>query len=52
MRSGVHVAGLGAITAIGNNVAECLAALESGKAGMGNMNHLDSIHRGRSLLPR
>ncbi len=46
MGSGVFVAGLGAITAIGNNVAGCLSALENGRAGMGEMDRLDSIHRG------
>jgi 3-oxoacyl-(acyl-carrier-protein) synthase len=46
MSAGVFVAGLGAITAIGNNVAGCLAALEGGRAGMGEMRWLDSVHRG------
>src|SRR5471030_1029884 len=31
----VYIAGLGAITAIGNNVAECLASFEKEQAGMG-----------------
>lgn len=46
MSSGVFVAGLGAITAIGNDVAGCLTALEGGQAGMGDMRWLDSVHRG------
>jgi 3-oxoacyl-(acyl-carrier-protein) synthase len=46
MRPGVFVAGLGAITAIGNNVAGCLSSLESGRAGIGGMQRLDSVHRG------
>jgi 3-oxoacyl-(acyl-carrier-protein) synthase len=46
MSSGVFVAGLGAITAIGNDVAGCLAALEARQAGMEDMNYLDSVHRG------
>lgn len=41
----VFVAGLGAITAIGNNVGECLASLEEGKAGMGAIRFLDTVHR-------
>ncbi len=45
MSSDVFVAGLGAITAIGNDVAGCLAALEGGQAGMGEMRWLDSVHR-------
>ncbi len=47
MNSGVFVAGLGAITAIGNDVAGCLAALKGGQAGMGGMRWLDSVHRGK-----
>jgi 3-oxoacyl-(acyl-carrier-protein) synthase len=45
MSTEVYIAGLGAITAIGNNVAECFAALESGQAGMADITHLESIHR-------
>lgn len=45
MKSPVFVAGLGVISAIGNNVAECLASLENEQAGMGNISYLDSIHR-------
>jgi len=43
----VFVAGTGIISAIGNNVAECLDALENGRAGMGPMHYLDSAHRHR-----
>jgi 3-oxoacyl-(acyl-carrier-protein) synthase len=46
MSAGVFVAGLGAITAIGNDVAGCLVALEGGEAGMGDMCYLNSVHRG------
>ncbi|MBG9376664.1 beta-ketoacyl-[acyl-carrier-protein] synthase family protein [Panacibacter sp. DH6] len=49
MNSGVFVAGTGVVSAIGNNVAEHLLALEHGNAGMGNMTLLDSVHR--SSLP-
>ncbi len=45
MGNSVFIAGLGAISAIGNNVAECLDSLESGKAGMGHMHFFDSLHR-------
>jgi len=41
----VFVAGTGIISAIGNNTAECLAALEKGDAGMGEMSYLNSIHK-------
>jgi len=43
----VFVAGAGIISAIGNNVAECLDALENGRAGMGQMHYLLSAHRNR-----
>jgi 3-oxoacyl-[acyl-carrier-protein] synthase-1 len=42
----VAVAGAGVISAIGNNIRECLAALETGQAGMGDITGLDTIHRG------
>jgi 3-oxoacyl-[acyl-carrier-protein] synthase-1 len=43
----VFVAGTGIISAIGNNVAECLDALENGRAGMGQMQFLHSAHSSR-----
>ena len=43
----VFVAGTGIISAIGNNVAECLHALENGRAGMDHMHYLDSVHSKR-----
>ncbi len=47
MNQPVFVAGTGIISAIGNNVAECLDALENGRAGMGQMQHLHSVHSQR-----
>lgn len=47
MQNPVFVAGTGVISAIGNNVAECFASLENGQAGMGHMQLLNSIHKGR-----
>ncbi len=47
MNAPVFVAGTGIISAIGNNVAECLDALQNEKAGMGQMHHFDSVHRQR-----
>jgi 3-oxoacyl-(acyl-carrier-protein) synthase len=47
MNAPVYVAGLGIISAIGNNVAECFDALLSGKAGMRRMHNLDSVHKQR-----
>jgi 3-oxoacyl-(acyl-carrier-protein) synthase len=45
MSAPVYVAGTGIISAIGNNVAENLAALEKSHAGMGDINLLETIHR-------
>lgn len=42
----VAVAGAGVISAIGNNVRECLLALEGSKAGIGDVSGLDTIYRG------
>jgi len=47
MNQPVFVAGTGIISAIGNNVAESLDALENGRAGMGQMQYLNSVHRQR-----
>jgi 3-oxoacyl-[acyl-carrier-protein] synthase-1 len=44
MSEPVFVAGVGIISAIGNNVAECLAALSSGRQGIADMTYLNSIH--------
>lgn len=46
MSSLVYIAGAGVISAIGNNVAEHLAAFERGEAGMGEITTLNTIHRG------
>ena len=45
--SNIFIAGLGAISAIGNNVAECLSSLESGQAGIGAITYLETVHRGQ-----
>jgi 3-oxoacyl-[acyl-carrier-protein] synthase I len=45
MSAPVFVAGTGIISAIGNNTAECIAALQSGQAAIGEMQYLDSVHR-------
>src|SRR5579859_773202 len=41
----LYIAGMGVISAIGNNVEECLDALEHERAGMGRIDHLQTIHR-------
>jgi 3-oxoacyl-(acyl-carrier-protein) synthase len=46
MNSPVYIAGVGVITAIGNNIAENLAAFEREEAGMGDITLLNTIHRG------
>lgn len=45
MSQPVFVAGVGAITAIGKNIAECLDDLENSRARIGPMIHFDSEHR-------
>ncbi len=47
MSQAVFVAGVGAISAIGKNVAECLDALENSRAGIGHMHYFNSLHRER-----
>lgn len=44
MTNPIYIAGLGAITAIGNNVPECLDALKAGRDGIGYMQYLTSVH--------
>src|SRR6478735_9996153 len=44
MSSKIYIAGIGAITAIGNNVAQCLHALENEKAGMHKATYLKTVH--------
>lgn len=43
----VFIAGAGIISAIGNNIAECLDALENSRAGMGSMHYLNSVHKNK-----
>ncbi len=45
MSSSVYIAGVGAISAIGNNVAEHLASFKNEEAGMSDITLLDTIHR-------
>lgn len=45
MNPEVYIAGIGAITAIGNNVAECLSSFEKEQAGMANITYLETVHR-------
>ena len=45
MSKAVFIAGVGAITAIGNTIAECLSALEKEEAGMGAITYLETVHR-------
>jgi 3-oxoacyl-(acyl-carrier-protein) synthase len=49
MSSAVYVAGLGVISAIGNNAAENFASLKNEQAGMGDITLLNTIHKG--VLP-
>lgn len=45
INSDVFVAGLGIISAIGDNIAECLSAFEDERAGMGDISYLETVHR-------
>jgi 3-oxoacyl-(acyl-carrier-protein) synthase len=45
MLTPVYIAGTGAISAIGFNVAENLSALKSGEAGIGPIQYLSTIHK-------
>lgn len=45
MSSSVYIAGVGVISAIGNNVAEHLHAFEYREAGMGDITILNTIHQ-------
>src|SRR6187200_160976 len=45
MSQRIFVAGVGVISAIGKNVAECLDSLENNRAGMGDMIYLNSVHK-------
>ena len=47
MNEKVFIAGTGIISAIGNNVAACLQALQNERAGMGQMQRLQSLHSQR-----
>lgn len=47
MSEKVYIAGIGVISAIGNNVADTWYSLENYEAGIGDITSLDSIHRGR-----
>jgi 3-oxoacyl-(acyl-carrier-protein) synthase len=47
MNQKVFVAGVGAVSAIGNNVAECLTALETELAGIGDIQHLNTVHKNK-----
>jgi 3-oxoacyl-(acyl-carrier-protein) synthase len=49
MSAPVYIAGLGVISAIGNNVQEHLAAFKNDAAGMGNITHFETVHKG--VLP-
>jgi 3-oxoacyl-(acyl-carrier-protein) synthase len=41
----VYIAGVGAITAIGNTVAGCLASFENEQPGMAGITHIDTIYK-------
>lgn len=48
MSSRVFIAGLGVISSIGNNVAECLSSFEQERTGMGDISYLETIYRNKT----
>src|SRR4051812_36932661 len=46
MSNRVFVTGIGMISAIGNNVPEALAAIQAGRSGIGQIKHLNTLHKG------
>lgn len=47
MSTGVYIAGLGAITAIGNNVVECFESLKDEHSGIGDVKYLDTLRNNK-----
>ena len=47
MSTEVYIAGVGVITAIGNNVTECLCAFEKEEAGIADIRYLETLHRNK-----
>jgi 3-oxoacyl-(acyl-carrier-protein) synthase len=45
MSAPVYIAGLGAISGIGNDVAENFRALQEGRAGLSAIRYLDTVHK-------
>src|SRR5450432_4156033 len=45
----VYVAGVGVVSAIGNDAKKCLRSLENYEAGIGPITSLDTIHK--NILP-
>ena len=43
----VYIAGIGAISAIGNNVEEILLAFENEQDGISGITHMNTVHRGK-----
>ena len=47
MNQEVYVAGLGVITAIGNDISECLLSFKQENAGMGDISQMHTIHQNK-----
>lgn len=45
MSAAVYVAGVGVVTAIGNNAAECMLSFEQQQPGMADIRYLETIYR-------
>lgn len=46
MAQNIYVTGLGIYSSIGKNVAEALDSLKQGKSGIGEIEYLETVHRG------
>lgn len=49
MSSRIFITGLGVVSAIGNNVEETLASVQSQRSGIGNISYLETVHK--NILP-
>lgn len=50
MCSDIYITGIGVISAIGNNVEQCLQSLLAEKSGIAKSNYLETVHRDEFLL--
>jgi len=49
-RKDIWITGMGVVSAIGNNLNECLSSLRNEQSGIGKINFLDTLHREQYVL--